>query len=121
MVNAGRQDPAFPLRSEAGKARTQMFRFLGKLVMVGVAHFVVSLFLYYGALKNLSPLLRSEVLVLDVSAILAFAGYSYLTWHDGLASYGFRVRLIFTPIIGLCALAISSTCFAMFAFNMWGS
>jgi hypothetical protein len=98
-----------------------MFRFLGKIAIVGVAHFMVSVLLYYGAVKNLSPLFRSEVLVLYVPAILAFAGYSYLAWRDGLSSYGFPVRLIFTPIIGFSALAISSTCFAMFALNMWGS
>jgi hypothetical protein len=94
---------------------------IGKIVLVGIGHFALAVSLYYFRIKHSHPLFESGYLVLGLPALLAFSGYSYFVWSDALSPYPLALKLILVPLIALFALAFSSYCFAMLAFNVWGT
>jgi len=98
-----------------------MLYFLGKMVIVGIAHIAVGVFLYYGRIKNLSAVLDSDLLVFVVPALLAFCGYVFITWSDTFPTYRLPVKLGLVALIALVATAISFTCAATVAFDRFGT
>ena len=98
-----------------------MFCFLVKIFSIGVLHFTLGVALYYGRVKEVFPVLRSDLVVFIMPAILAFVGYFLITWVNVLSTHRLIIRLFLVSVIALCALAISGICIAIFAFNKYGT
>jgi hypothetical protein len=95
--------------------------FLGKMALVGVGHFLLAVALYYARIRRISAICHSDVLVFHVPAFLAFCGYFILLSRNAFLSRPGVVRLLFATLLASCAVAVSLLCFALFAFNQWGT
>jgi chromate transport protein ChrA len=98
-----------------------MFRFLGKMAIVGVAHSAVGIALYCGMVRGRLPVLGAEFLAFTMPAILAFCAYFLIAWYGPLSAARLRWRICLAALIAFLALLVSFSCFAVVAFNTWGS
>ena len=92
-----------------------------KVVVIGSLHCAGSVLLYRGRVVNHLTLLKSDLLVIFVPALVALIAYGTVFWSSGFlrAKPGARIA-------GLLAFAIVLTCFSswlfmVIAFNRYGT
>jgi hypothetical protein len=72
-----------------------------RMVLVGIAHFALSVVLYYGRVKDVSPVFQSDASVFILPTLLAFGAYSIVAWFGILSAHRFVVKLALTLLIAV--------------------
>jgi hypothetical protein len=94
---------------------------IGWMFLVGIVHWTIGVFLYYGRVKKMSPVFDSDYVVFIFPAILAYLGYYFIAWHGFFGAQRLMIKMILSGIIALGALSISELCKMMYAFSKYGT
>lgn len=103
-------------------ARTKMIiRLLLGMLVVGVLHFGLGSFLYYGRIKDLNPLLGSDWVVFIFPVALALTGYFWVYWHSAFLAEWTVWRVLVATALALVATVISGLVMMLCVLNRYGS
>ena len=94
---------------------------ISKMALLGIAHAVLGFLLYAARIKDISAIFESDLLVFQIPALLAYAGYCCFAWPTTLPTSPLPVRLGSVALIALAATVVSlyGTLFA--AANTYGT
>ena len=96
-------------------------RLLSGILLVALAHFALGSVLYYGRIKDIGPVLGSDLVVFVFPLIAAFAGYFTVSWCSGLLADRTALRIALAIMMSLIASAISTYAMMLFILNLFGS
>jgi hypothetical protein len=82
--------------------------FYSKVALVGIAHVLLFVVLYYGRIKNVSPIFSSDFLVFALPAVLALDGYLYFAWFHVPSQYGVAARVTMALILSVFGTIVSA-------------
>ena len=94
---------------------------VAKIILVGMAHTVIGVGLYYQRIIHQFSVFDSDILVFLAPMVFAFAGYFLVTLFCMFPKCNWSTRIAAAILIAFVATAISLMCTMTFAFNMWGS
>jgi hypothetical protein len=98
-----------------------ILRLLFGNLLVALLHFAIGSLLYYGRIKDVSPILGSDLVVFVFPLIAAFAGYFAVSWCSGLLADKTGLRITLAIVVSLVASAISTYGMILFILNKFGS